>query len=584
MGTQSASTESHFRLLILSDGSVRTIPLTGNRWTIGRSLDCAITLRDPTVSRRHLQLERADGIFRFQDLGGANPALLDGKPARSGTIAEGQQLTIGLTRLVLEARRQPSPVATSQVGTVVLSREVVDEELPPSPDPSSYPATAAKVLERIEWTFADLGDLTHAAEPLLELALNLTNHQTGWLARFPRHGQMETLATTAQDGAFSPSLEQSVIDDARRIGQPHILRSEENGQQLERLIVPLGPDGDGMMVLEAPAQDAPGGQDLLILSQSLGKVIWHRLQETLERTRLRDELERLRFHGTTAHNALLRSSRLQSAREQVRAAANDTSDVLLIGEPGTEREDLARYLHAESAQRAAPFVSWNAGKTPADSQPLEVFGNGENGGLLQRAAGGTLFIDSPNAMPLELQQEVVAALESLEKGITTRLIVAADKSPTDDPTWAIELQQRLNRLPIQIPPLREDSRDVLALAEMFLSELGTCPDGSPRLMTERCKRFLTAHTWPGNVRELRLTLEAAAAKARNRAITPRHLPPQITSTAANNVPILPTLSDVERAHIQEVMVRTGGVRARAAQVLGIASSTLYEKLKKYEIE
>lgn len=581
MGSKPSSTDSHYRLLILSEGSVRTIPLTGVRWTIGRSLDCAITLRDPTVSRRHLQLERTGNTFRFHDLGGANPALLDGKPVREGTIKEGQQLTIGLTQLVLEARRQPSPVATSQIGTVVISREVADDELPQDSDQDSYPATAAKVLERIEWTFADLGDLTHAAEPLLELALNLTNRQTGWLARFPRQGSMETLAATSTTNSI-PTLAQSVIEDARRIRQPHILRSEESGKQIERLIVPLGPEGEGLMVLESPTQDAPAGQELLMLSQSLGKVIWHRLQETLERTRLRDELERLRFHGTSAHNALLRSSRLQTAREQARAAANETTPVMLIGEAGTEREDLARYLHAESAQRAAPFISWNASKTTPDAQPLEVLGNGGQGGLLQRAAGGTLFIDDVLAMSIELQRVLAEELAN-ENATPTRLIVAVDKSPTDNPAWCTELQQLFPRHAIQLPALRDDARDVLALAEMFLSELGTCPDGSPRLMTERCKRLLMQHTWPGNVRELRLTLEAAAARAGNQAITPRHLPGEITS-GATSVPALPTLSDIERAHIEEVMVRTGGVRSRAAQVLGIASSTLYEKLKKYEID
>ena len=184
MGAKHGQLDSHYRLLILSDDSVRTIALTGDRWTIGRSPDCAITLRDPTVSRRHLLLERSGDSFKFQDLGGANPALLDGKSVRQGILLTGQQLTIGLTRLVLEARRQPSPVATSQVGTVVISREVVDEELPASSGPKSFTATAARVLERIEWTFADLGDLTHTAEPLLELALNLTNRRSGWLARF----------------------------------------------------------------------------------------------------------------------------------------------------------------------------------------------------------------------------------------------------------------------------------------------------------------------------------------------------------------------------------------------------------------
>ena len=100
-------------------------------------------------------------------------------------------------------------------------------------------------------------------------------------------------------------------------------------------------------------------------------------------------------------------------------------------------------------------------------------------------------------------------------------------------------------------------------------------------MSERCKRLLTQHSWPGNVRELRLTLESAAAKAGNQIITPRHLPAELADSDGQAAP---SLEDVERAHIAEVMIRTRGVRSRAAQVLGIASSTLYEKLKKYQID
>tara|TARA_R110002072_G_scaffold4174_5_gene29503 strand:- start:2544 stop:4295 length:1752 start_codon:yes stop_codon:yes gene_type:complete len=577
--------DSHYRLLILGDGSVRTIPLTGTRWTIGRALDCAITLRDPTVSRRHLLIERVGDSFQFQDLGGANPAQLDGQPVRHGTIRAGQQLSVGLTRLVIEARRQPVPVSTNQNHTVVISREVADEDAPATESPNSFPATAARILHSIEWTFADLGDLADAAEPLLELALNLTNRETGWLARFPTESKMETLAAiTSRDGDIHPHLTENVLIDARRIRQPHLLKTEESGTKHERLLVPLGENSEALLVLEDPRDGAPSGQELLRLAESLGKVVWHRMQETIERVRMRDELERLRFHGTDAHNALLTSTRLQSARERVRASAANNTTVLLVGEPGTEREDLARYMHAESPRRANPFVSWNASNCPRDKQPLEVFGNGGQLDLMQRAAHGTLLIEHPQAMSPELQQEFARAVKTRSGTPPTRLVLAASAAPTDGDAWTAELRLCIDEPPIHIPPLRDDARDVLALAELFLASLGTNPGGSPRLMSERCKRLLTQHSWPGNVRELRLTLESAAAKAGNQIITPRHLPAALADSDGQAAPSLPTLEDVERAHIAEVMIRTRGVRSRAAQVLGIASSTLYEKLKKYQID
>ncbi len=575
-----------FRLLILGAGSVRTVALVGTRWVIGRAADCAIQLRDPTVSRRQLLLERQGDTFRFQDLGSANPVMLDGKPARQGELTPGRTLTIGLTRLVLERRRQPAPVATDGGATVILSREVIDDELPAVDDRGTLPATAARVLERIEWTFADLGDLADAAEPLLDLARNLTGRGAGWIARFREQGELETLAAVGSDASVArPALPQSAIDEARRIGAPHLLTTQEQGRDRSRLLIPLGDAPGGLLVLEDAAKGAPAGQELLRLARALGAVVWHRLQETAERARLRDELERLRFHGTSAHNALLASTRLQAARAQLRAVAGGDGPVVLVGEPGTEQEDLARYLHAESPRRALPFATWDAARVPAGQDPRDPFGLHAGRGVLARAAGGTLFVDRAPSLTAEAQQRLVESLGATPR--PPRLVLASPVDPTADPPapgWAAALRDRSVVDVVLVPPLRNDARDVLALAELFLSELGANPDGSPRLLTERAKRLLTAHAWPGNTRELRLVVEAAAAAAGGQPIAPRHLPAELGGDPADAPQGLPTLEDVEREHIRLVMQRTGGVRARAAQVLGIAASTLYEKLKKYRIE
>lgn len=576
-----AAEETQYRLLILGEGSVRTHSLTGTRWTIGRSPDCCIQLRDVTVSRRHLLLERVGDEFRFQDLGSANPPQVDGRPTHQGTLAVGQTLSIGLTRLMLETRARPTPVATNPTGTVVLSREVIDDEEQLTSD--GFPATAARVLERIEWTFADLGDLCDAAEPLLDLALNLTGRQSGWMARFHQQGGMETLATVSTTGRqLPPHLPQNAIDEARRLGKPHLLATREADERHDRLLIPLGNAGDGLIVLEDADADAPRGQEVLRLAQSLGTVVWHRLQETLERRSLRTELDRLRFHGTVAHNAILASTRLQPVREQLRAFAATPSPVLLLGEDGTERADLARYLHTESPQRLAAFWSWCAGKVSAVRQATELFGDGESPGLLARTGDGTLFVDDVTRLPQDLQRRLAKELKrSRDAGQQLRLVVATHP---DDGDWADELQALFADGRVRVPALREDARDVLALAELFLSELGTHPDGSPRLMTERAKRALTDYSWPGNVRELRLAIEAASAAARGQPIAPRHLPASVVRNEGDGSTPMPTLADVERAHIAAVMQHTGGVRQHAAQILGIASSTLYEKLKKYRIE
>lgn len=581
-----AAPETHYRLVIHGDGSIRTIPLEGNRWVIGRSGDCDVPLRDPTVSRRHLQLERVGDEIRFLDLGGSNPVMIDNCPVKHGVIGLNQVLSIGLTQLRLQSRRRPEQLAPQPNPTVVLSRLVIDKDAPTDPS-ASRTGQALRILEQIESTFADLGELSDAAEPLLALALDLTHRSGGWIGLFQPQGSVETLALYHGNDR-QQVLPSTVLDEARRIGQPHQLVTRDSKGTRDWLVVPLGPGVNGLMLMESERPGAPSGQELLRLCRSLGKVVWHRLQETMERLRLRDELQRQRFHGSVAHNALLASARLHAARQTLRAFAGTCGPVLLIGEEGTEREDLARYLHAESPRRLAPLVQWSATRAEEWRHQQDLFGDASvPGGMWLRASGGTLCIDHADRLRPELLSQLLRALQGPPTSSEQPPPVLVLQSPIgiEDGNWPPELADRLRLQQVTIPPLRSDARDVLTLAELFLSEMGTCIDGKPRLLTERSKRLLSNYGWPGNVRELRSVLEDAAAKAGNQPIAPRHLPPAIGSeSGAPPAAELPTLEEVERQHIVEVMQRTGGNRSRAAQVLGIASSTLYEKLKRYCID
>ncbi len=582
--------DSMFRLIVLGDGSVRTIPLLGSRWIIGRAPECTVPLRDPTVSRRHIGLERHGECFRFQDLGGSNPILLDGRPVSQGILDVGQTLLIGLTRLTLERRRPSAVIVPDSSATIMLAREVIDEELPAPSAATTFAGIARRVLERIEWTFADLGGLPDVAEPLLDLALNLTGRRRGIIGQLTSQGSVETLASLDAFGVGQGiRLPEQVLTEARRLGCANLLTMQERGHSINRLVVPLGRSCEGILVLEEPLPDAAHGQDLLRLGRTLGAVIWHRLQEARERLRLREEVQRLRFHGTTAHNALLASTRLQDLRQQLRQVAQHDHAVLLLGEDGTEREDLARYLHIESDRAKEPFLALNFAAMPDWRREKELFGDGRLLPAVERAGGGTLFLDCIENLTQSQQEHLAASLSatreegSKERLQRPRLVVATVEGAPQD--WAPSFATLLESCRFTIPPLRSDARDVLALAELFLSEMGNSPDGSPRLLSERAKRILIDYHWPGNVRELRQMLEMAASQAGNQQIAPRHLPEMLTEgMTIGTEPAIRTLDEMEQSHIRDVLQRVGGNRARAAQVLGIAASTLYEKVRRYSIE
>ncbi|MFM1872802.1 MAG: hypothetical protein RL398_2224 [Planctomycetota bacterium] len=592
-----------FRLLVYGNGSVRTIPLVGERWTIGRAEDCNITLRDPTVSRRHILLERDGMTFRFRDLGGVNPLLIDGVARQEGLLEPGQTIQLGLTRITLERRNQPTTQVSGADETMILSRELIEEE-PISPAATAFESVSAgapardeflqmarRVLERIEWAFADMGDLHDAAEPLIELAINLTGRRRGMIARLHPDSGCETLAVV---DVLGPSGElripEQILRDARALGRPNLVVAQERGRQVERLVVPMGPGPDAVLVLEDPSPEAPAGQPLLRLGRTLGKVIWHRLQETQERMRLRDDVQRLRFHGTIGHQMLLASTRLQDARQRARQLVNNERTVFVLGEPGTERGEMAHFLHHEGTRAKGPFLAISLASMSAHQAEAELFGSGDSPGAIEAARGGTLFLDDIDQLPTAMQDRLLHSLSSEPlrgaAGLRTRLVVASAMAP-EDPQAAFSsmLRQRVGAYTLTLPPLRSDARDVLTLAEMILTDLGPNADGTPRLMSERTKKDLAAYGWPQNVRELRRVLEVAASRAGKAQIAPRHLPEYLSEPQHEApLPELLTLEQLEAKHIGEVILRVGGNRAKAAQLLGIAASTLYDKLRRYSMD
>lgn len=599
MADQDPGHHAEFRLVVYTESSVRTVPLEGERWVVGRSDECSIILRDPTVSRKQMVLERVGDEFRFQALSTTNPVLLNGRAARQGSLAVGATLTIGLTRLTLDRRVNLTRVVADPVQTVILTRQVLDEDQPPRPRDLSdvHPDDANCVLESLAWCLTDLGSLADAAEPLLDLALNLTGRRRGMIGIFDVGDSFRALASVDRgDPRRELRVPEHLLREARAARQPYTVTTQAKGSPLERLLAPLG-NADGVLLLEEPRRTAATGQELLRLARSLATLIWARLQQTAERVRLRDELLRARFTGTSAQTAVLACVRLQDIRKSLRDSAHLALPIALCGEEGTEKEDLARLVHTASPNASGPFVPLYLAAVAPHRVELELFGSGRGqfaGGALARAHGGTLYLDRPDRLEQHLQERLAAIIAegrtvAGDQSVPVEVRIVAGLPPIvgaanqDDPSGRLApaLAEVLNSLRFEVPPLRDEPRDVISLAELFLAEMGSDPTGAPRTMTDRAKGLLCTYHWPGNVRELRVTLEGAAAKAGDKPIGPRHLPDEIQNPNPNDLSGLPRLEDLERRHIRTVLARVGGNRARAAQVLGIAVSTLYERIKKY---
>jgi transcriptional regulator with PAS, ATPase and Fis domain len=282
------------------------------------------------------------------------------------------------------------------------------------------------------------------------------------------------------------------------------------------------------------------------------------------------------------------------------AARNPDAPVLLQGETGTGKGYIARQIHDRSTRANAPFVEINCASLTSTFFESELFGH-ERGaftdartakrGLLEVAGSGTVFLDEVAEMPLEVQPKLLKVIEEhtfRRLGGTTslrssaRLIVATNEplaAAVEARRFRADLYYRLQVLTILLPPLRDRSEEIGLLARTLL------PRGA--VLRSDTEAALAAYSWPGNIRELRNTLWRASILAEGAVIAPEHLGllASTSQSAAEREDAAETgvvsLVEAEKRAVGAALRAADGNRTRAAELLGIARSTLLEKLKRY---
>lgn len=308
-----------------------------------------------------------------------------------------------------------------------------------------------------------------------------------------------------------------------------------------------------------------------------------------------------------------------------RVAPNNVS-VLITGESGTGKELAARALHMLSGRRNKPFVAVNCAAIPETLIESEIFGHergaftgaeGRRAGCFELAEEGTLLLDEIGEMPAATQSKLLRVLEDRrlrrlgsrdEIPVNVRVIAATNKDPQSavaSGELRADLYYRLNVFNIHMPPLRDHTEDIPAMANAMVSEMNARHGTSvPGIARGVITRFLECR-WPGNARELRNTIERAVILAQDRPLDASHLPPSFgeeartpvhTSTpalAASSTPLRDdmvhlsvgtTVDEAEKQLILKTLISTRNNKTRAADILGISSKTLQNKLKEYALE
>jgi NtrC-family two-component system response regulator AlgB len=326
-----------------------------------------------------------------------------------------------------------------------------------------------------------------------------------------------------------------------------------------------------------------------------------------ERLNLSRRVEELQAHLREAVPEVIletESPKMRATLDLAARAASSEATVLLLGENGTGKGVLARWLHARSPRADGPFVTVSCPTLTEELLAGELFGHVKGAftgalrdreGRLEAAHGGTLFLDEISEISPGLQAKLLRFLEEKQferlgenrtRRADVRVLAATNRDLQEEVRagrFREDLFFRLNVMQILLPPLRERREDIPLLARRFLDFFARqlrriAPELSPAAL-----QALLAYSWPGNIRELRNVLERAVILWPSRVIEPEALPEQITAQAAA-MPILGgnhSLEQIEREHILRVLARTATIE-EAAQVLGIDPSTLWRKRKKYE--
>lgn len=315
---------------------------------------------------------------------------------------------------------------------------------------------------------------------------------------------------------------------------------------------------------------------------------------------LRSELRRLGHFG----RMLGAAPAMQKLYNHIARVAPTEATVLLLGESGTGKELAAQTIHELSLRSKHPFLPVNCGAISPQLIESEIFGHEKGSftgaerqhkGYFERANGGTLFLDEITEMPTELQVKLLRVLETgsfmrigsnVEIDTDVRVVAASNRDPeaaVAEGKMRLDLYHRLNVFPLKIPALRERGADIELLAQNFLDELNAA-HGTEKVLSPDGLACLSQYHWPGNVRELRNYVQRAFILSDD-VIDAAALAPVLTTRSQVGltlaIPVGSSLADVDRKLIYATLDLCGGVKKRAADILGISLKTLYNRLEEY---
>lgn len=375
--------------------------------------------------------------------------------------------------------------------------------------------------------------------------------------------------------------------------------------------------GQNMVVQRVPIRDEAGR-----ILGAVGQVMFRDVTEITELAQKLNlleskiehyerELEHLRSSKYTFDHIIGTTHAIEETKRLAVKAAEGNSTVLLLGESGVGKELFAHAIHHASPRRSKAFVRVNCSSIPRELMESELFGYepwaftgaGRKGkpGKFELANQGSIFFDEIGEMPLEMQSKLLRVLQEKEvervggtktMGVDFRLIAATNADPetlVKEGRLRRDLFYRLNVVPIRVPPLRELREDIPAIARHLMMRLREEQGIRPQAISGEVLELFQRYDWPGNIRELTNVLERASYAAEGLEIQIQHLPLFLRQVrgaragARRPSNLREVLMEAERDAVFQAVKMANGNKAKAAKLLGIHRTGLYQKLARLKL-
>lgn len=594
-------------------GSGASWPITERPLLIGRGRNCDISISDSLVSRKHCEILLADGEVHLNDLGSSNSTLVNGQPVNKCILKHGDEVIIGRVKFVLSScvpEETPVKPATDPSSTITMTAGeaiyLADEFDSANGEDSSRSFRNLAFLFRLGRTCSRVDSVARLVEETNTAVARHFKPEASWIGLCdPVNGAWDFQQSESRDREPPQNVLDLVRTHDRGVLFPHRVEAAGRRELETHLAAPIawGEQRFGVMLIRTRTPGRVYDETDLALFLSIANVIAPYFHALHWRESIARENEYLRSIQQKAKALIGDSPAMNKVRETIATAVRSSKPVLVLGETGTGKELVASLIHETSPNAKGPFISLNCAAIPGELFASELFGYekgaftgavGRKLGQLELSHGGTLFLDEIGDLSTDNQARILRAIETgkfrrlggqAEISVQFRLVAATNRDlaqDVEDGKFRRDLYHRIRGFEITIPPLRERISDLMQLVDHFLAMAKLQGGFTAREFSSEALELLRAHTWRGNVRELRNVVETAAAHARGEIIARENV--EAAMGRATPAQKLAALAEVERNHIVAALDQCGGRVADAARILGIARSTLYDKITQYGLK